>query len=147
MTPIRSEEGSSLIEILVAISILGIVVTGVLGALATGLDMSALDRTHAKAEAVLRSYAEAVHAATPVSCLDGTPTYVGAFADDPDDGVAVVPIGAADVRHWVLGSEPASFLSACPVVDLAQRITLRVQAADDRVGVLEMDIVKFVGAT
>lgn len=138
MTPtLRSEDGSTLLEVLIAVVILGLAVTAVLGALATGVDMSAVDRAHARAEAVLRSYAEAVLAAPTANC---PATYT--FADEPGDGVTVVPLVASDVAYLVKGSNPASFVAACQTPALAQRLTLRVTSTEERVGTLTLDIVK-----
>lgn len=135
----RCEEGSTLLELLIAVVILGLAVTAVLGALATGVDMSAVDRAHARAEVVLRSYAESVLAAPTAGC---PATY--AFVDEPGDGVTVVPMVATDVTYLVKGSNPASYVAACQSPALAQRLTLRVTSDEARVGTLAIDIVKRV---
>jgi len=138
MSPARSEEGTSLIEILIAIAILGIAVTAVLGALATGIDMSAVDRTHAEAQAALRSNAEAIQAAA----FDPCPA-------DYSTATLAVPAGwtidVSDIEYWVAGSNPAEFSTTCPLPvtdDLAQRITITLHTDDSRVGALGLQVVK-----
>jgi type II secretory pathway pseudopilin PulG len=55
----RSEEGDTLIEVLIALVIISIAVTGLLGALITSITTSGEHRSLSVEDTVLRSYAEA----------------------------------------------------------------------------------------
>lgn len=56
----RSENGDTLIEVLISIAILGITITALLGALLTTITSASEHRSLASLDTVLRSYAEAL---------------------------------------------------------------------------------------
>jgi type II secretory pathway pseudopilin PulG len=56
----RSEAGDSLIELIIAVAILGLAVTAILGAIASGLSLSVVHRRQTDASAVLISASEAI---------------------------------------------------------------------------------------
>jgi Tfp pilus assembly protein PilV len=58
----RSETGATLVEVLVAVMVLGVAFLAVLGGLGTSIASSDLHRRQAVAETVVRRYAEAVKA-------------------------------------------------------------------------------------
>lgn len=60
----RSQSGATLIEILLAVVIIGVGFVAVLGGLGTSFALSAFHREQARAEAELRRYAEATKAAS-----------------------------------------------------------------------------------
>ena len=78
--PRRDDEGETLAEVLVAISILGIAVAALLGGIGASATGSDVHRKQATAEVVLRSYAEAVEAATFNSNCTTAQTSYGAAA-------------------------------------------------------------------
>lgn len=72
----RGDEGETLAECLVAVAILGIAVSGLLGGLATSSIGSDVHRKQASAEVVLRAYSEAVEAAPfAASCATAVTSY------------------------------------------------------------------------
>src|SRR5687767_11974431 len=75
---VHGDEGTSLIEVLLSIAIMGIGVVGVLGALATQVKGANLHRDQSDANAVLASAAERVHNAAYVTCASISGTYVTA---------------------------------------------------------------------
>lgn len=139
MTTNRREEGSTLLEALVALAIIGIAVTAVLGALATGIDLSALDRTQSEAEANLRNYAERIHAAAFISCA-----VAGDYDYDAGDGITI-----SEIEYWIptplaVTDLEADFDPICPsaALDVAHRITIELESDDPRVGTLALEVVK-----
>jgi len=71
----RDEAGMSLVEIVIAIVILGAVVSALLTALATASISSKSHRDLVTADAVLRDYAEAVKSVVRSSCTSSGATY------------------------------------------------------------------------
>ena len=58
----RSEDGFSLVEILIAMTVMGIAIAGLLAAMGTSVRAAGLHRTQALAELEVRRYAELVEA-------------------------------------------------------------------------------------
>jgi type II secretory pathway pseudopilin PulG len=81
MTTRRHDEaGETLVEILIALIIMGLVVGAFFGAITTGSNASRSERNLASADAVLRNYAETAKQSVRVTCLGqtaGTPFTVG----------------------------------------------------------------------
>jgi Tfp pilus assembly protein PilV len=71
----RDEAGMSLVEIVIAIVILGAVVSALLAALATAAISTKSHRDLVTADAVLRDYAEATKSAVRSSCTSAGATY------------------------------------------------------------------------
>jgi Tfp pilus assembly protein PilV len=85
----QSEAGESLIEIVIALVILGAVVSAMLAAIATSATSSKSHRDLVTADAALRNYAEATKTAVRASCRSSGATYTVAppptdFAVSPD---------------------------------------------------------------
>jgi type II secretory pathway pseudopilin PulG len=135
----RREAGETLVELVLAVTIMSIAVVSVVGALATGVRVSDLHRKHATAGAAVRALAEALHAsvAGPSGYLDdicgGDP--VGAYQSrltsiytPPTNYQASV----TQVRFWHSNGSTGSFESGCPDVGV-QLLTLQVASVDGRV--------------
>jgi prepilin-type N-terminal cleavage/methylation domain-containing protein len=71
----RSDGGFSLVELLMAIAIMGIAFVAILGALGTSVRSSEVHRTSADGNAALTSAAETVKAATFTPCATAVSTY------------------------------------------------------------------------
>ena len=67
----RTQSGTSLIEIIFAIVILGIVVSAMMASISTSANGSAAHRNLVTGDAVLRNYAETVKTAVRGSCTPG----------------------------------------------------------------------------
>lgn len=134
----RSEAGATLVEILVAVVVIGIGFTAILGGLGTSFALSALHREQARAEAEIRRYAEAVKAAPYSTACPAAYTKAGipfaAGADFPADEPTVV-----DYLDETNGGSVACSTTTPPRLQVV-RLTVR-STKDDRV-VETIDVAK-----
>ena len=133
------ETGATLIEVLVAIVILGTAFAAILGGMATSILTSDIHRKEASANTVLVSAAESItdEGRNPYVSCAGTASY------RPYLGVSVPPsftVVVAAVQHWngagvgnPDASSPFGAPDPCPAVDTGlQQVTLRAIASDGR---------------
>jgi len=115
----RGEEGVTLVEILVAVSILGIAVVTLTGGIGTAILGSDIHRKQATSETLVRSAAESMKAVTYSPCPASYP-------------VPSVPTGfsaATTVSYW----NGTAFAGTCPTPDTGlQRISISISSSDGR---------------
>jgi type II secretory pathway pseudopilin PulG len=127
--------GESLLEILVSITIIGIAVTAILGAVGIAAGASTHDERQIEAQALLRSWGEYVQARTTdanyVPCAS-TSTYGSGSPwwytnPTPPTGLDALPAGftpgVGRVQHWN-GGTPGAFGDACSTDRGLQRVQL-----------------------
>lgn len=115
--------GFTLVELLLAVAILGLGVLTVVGGMMTSIVVSDLGRRSADGQGALRAYAEAVANDTYSDCAT---TYAAAGFSAPA-GFST----SLTVAYWVPSS--TSFSATCPATDSGlQRIRLTVTATDGR---------------
>jgi type II secretory pathway pseudopilin PulG len=125
---ISRDRGESLIELLVALTLLGLAVVAIVSALGASILMSDIHRKQATAGAEVRSFAEKIESVVAtgsggyVACA-GTGTYAGAYT---------VPAGYTKavtlVRYWT-----GSAWSATCGSDIGlQKLTLQISSSDGR---------------
>lgn len=123
---LRSADGISLVETLIAVVILGLAVTGILTAFAASSRSARVGRDAASADTVLRSFAESVvHAPNGVeadgyrACSGGSPP---SYAPMTRGGhtVSVVEVG-----YWISGTQPAQFGGCSHDTSGLMRVVLR----------------------
>ena len=141
----RRDAGTTFLEIMVAIVLLGMVVVGILAAMRTGVIASSTSREVAKVETALLNASDRVSRA-PLKCAeDGYVPYVeAAVASWEGDGAATVSV-------WHLQYDPDSGVfapstwvsSPCPASGSAQvqRITITITGPDRGVS-RSMDVIK-----
>lgn len=125
------ERGETLIEVLVALSLLAVAVAVIIGGIATSIRVTDIHRKQATAGAYARDFAESVEtsvAASPtgyVSCATAT-TYQSLYT---------LPVSAtlyrrevAAVAYW----NGTAFTTTCGTDQGVQRLTLRVYTTDSR---------------
>jgi prepilin-type N-terminal cleavage/methylation domain-containing protein len=121
--PITDDRGTTLVEVLIAVFILGITAVAVVGGLFTSITISDVHRKQATAGAVARDYTERIAGETYVECA-GPGTYALAPAAVP------VPSGYSAViavEYWSGGT----WGTTCASTGL-QRVTVTVTSDDDR---------------
>lgn len=127
----REEDGFSLLEILIAVTIMGIGFVALLGAMASSVKASSLHRTQAVAELELRRYAELIAAAS----WDATAAY------PVPSGVPTADSAAAPFNLVVDASVPAPVcrdgagsVIACTAAGVkTQTITVGLRSTDSKV--------------
>ena len=142
------ERGESLIEILIAISIVGLGVVGILTAIGSTSRLSGVSREGSHADQVLVRYAENLIAAPYATCSSGVAPYAAAATSaipstNLPDGITVGAAGTVaasptafelsveSVAYWNGDLTPATFSTTCPTTDLgSQELTLLVHAGD-----------------
>jgi Tfp pilus assembly protein PilV len=126
----RDDTGDSLIEILVAVVIMGVAVVAVIGGLLSSVKVSDYHRKQATAGEAARDYAEAVTASvTGYTACAGASTYAaGAVNFSAPAGFSATPLS---VRYWIGGAWTASGCSASTDTGL-QQVTVRVASSDGR---------------
>jgi prepilin-type N-terminal cleavage/methylation domain-containing protein len=136
----RSEAGMTLVEILVAVAILGIAVVGIVSGLGTASLASDRHRKQATADTVVKSYAEAINqkvgAIGYVSCTTaGTQIPLASYAPSNLNSGFSAPTGysasVTSIRYW--NTTAGAFQPTCPGPDNgAQLLTLSSQSSDGR---------------
>ena len=126
--PLQGDDGVTLVELLVAIVILGIAFTALLGGMATGVIGSRHHRSQSSANTILVSAAEKVKAAAYVACAVHT---------DYDPAAALAEVtgdfGPADVtavQYWDGAAD--AFGATCPAGgdQKLQQVTVSVANGD-----------------
>jgi type II secretory pathway pseudopilin PulG len=133
--PGSNDAGETLIELIMAVAIMGIAVVAVVGGIATSILMSDIHRKQATAGAYVRNYAEAVVAYVAA----GTPAANANFASpSPDYSASAVgftaPAGGfvasvTSVRCWQDGSQ---LFASCTAASAVQQVTLNIASSDSR---------------
>lgn len=125
-----SDRGETLIELLVAILLIGTAVVIILGGLGTTIRVSDVHHKQALAAQHLRAFAEAVQesvADSPSSYVDcaGVAAYTAAYSMADARFVAEV----TTVRYW----NGTTFAATCTTDQGVQQVSLQIRSVDDRV--------------
>jgi type II secretory pathway pseudopilin PulG len=134
------ERGETLVELLLAIVILGIAGVAVLGGLGTSIIVSDAHRKQTVSGAAVRAYAEQlqtkVAAAGYVSCA-GMGSYAsGAVGYTPPAGYAASTTG---VTYW--NPATSTFAATCATDSGVQAVTLQVRDTTDTRGTVSLTVV------
>ena len=118
------QEGTTLVECLVAVAIVGISFAAVLGGMRTSVLASDVNRKQANSTTSLRSYTEAVKRDPYVACATSYPgagwSLPAGFSSDP-----------VAVAYW--NPATSAFDAACGVDSGLQRVTLAIRSTDGRI--------------
>ena len=133
----RSEAGATLVEILVAVVVVGIGFVAILGGLGTSFALSAFHREQARTETEVRRYAEAVKAASYSTTCPATYTKTGIPFTPGSDYLADEPV-VVDYLNEATGATTA----CSTAIPKLQVIRLTVSSTKDDRAVETIDIVK-----
>lgn len=132
----RGEEGTTLVELLVAVAILGIAFVAILGGMLTSVTASDVHRRQADGLALLTRQAEAVKAMAYVPCA-GPAVYQALLAVTSDYTVSVTAVAYLNTGAFV------STLTTCPASDSGiQRVSLKAQSTSGTEGAETIDVIK-----
>jgi len=125
----RRSDGFTLVEILMAVALLGIAVIGIFSSLATFLRVGGEARSIANVDQTARVYTEGLTAATYVNCATSYPSVTLPSG-------YTLPSGST-ITYWN-GDNPATFASTCTSDKGVQRIsaTLRESASGEDVALI-----------
>jgi hypothetical protein len=144
----RGSGGELLVEVVLAVAIIGVAVVGLVAALGGVFNLSARSRIAVRGDLLLVRYAEALAAAPYEACLAGPSPYQGAaLSAIPTSGlpvgVSAGPWGSTDgtaatfelaveaTDSWNGDTGPATFAPACGGSDLGSELLhLRVRSGD-----------------
>jgi len=122
--PGSNDDGETLIELIIAVAIMGITVVAIVGGIATSILISDIHRKQTTAGAYVRSYAEAVAGHYDASASPSyLPSAVGFAA--PTGFTAAV----TSVKCW---NDTSGVFSGCTAANALQQVTLSVASTDSR---------------
>lgn len=116
------QDGFTLVEMLLAVAILGLGVTALVGGMMTSITVSDRGRSSAEASGDARRWAESVAGTTYADCAASYAT--------PGFAVTSGSTGNQSVSYWSPAS--SSFVTTCGTDSGLQRVTLTVTSADGR---------------
>lgn len=126
------ERGETLLELLIALVIMGIAVVAIIGGLASSITMSGLHRAQSTAGVIVRDYAESVQAyvnGTGYTPCAAPSAYAASQVGYTSTAASYVPTPIS-VTFW----NGTSFVTSTPCADLGlQQLTIQVAAPDARV--------------
>jgi Tfp pilus assembly protein PilV len=121
MTAPPSDSGSSLVDILLAVGIMGVAMVSIVGGMMTASVGADVSRRTAEAQQLTRTYAESVAADTYVDCAS---SYAATGFSLPAGFVRTTVI-----TYW----NGTTFASACPATDSGlQRVSVTIKSSNDR---------------
>ncbi len=142
-----NDEGETLLELMIAMAIMGIAVVAIVGGIATSILMSDIHRKQATAGAYVRNYAETVVAYVAA----GTPASNANFlaGSSPDYSPSTVgftaPAGgfvASVSSVWCWDDASKKFISSCAAASAVQQVTLNIASSDSRASETRLVIVR-----
>jgi prepilin-type N-terminal cleavage/methylation domain-containing protein len=126
---VREERGETLTEVLVTVSIMGILFVAVLGALSMSEITSDISKRQGIAESLVRSYGEQVQGLPYVNCATVSSYTIVGFSKPTN-----FTVGPTAVRYWNGSNAPAAFGAGCPSPDQGvQAVDLQAKTADGKV--------------
>jgi Tfp pilus assembly protein PilV len=128
--PGPNDDGETLIELIIAVAIMGIAVVAIVGGIATTILMSDIHRKQTTAGAYVRDYAEAVagHYNASASLSSYSPsTAIGFVLDPATTGFTATP---TSVKCW--DDTVSAFGTTCSGSSPVQQVTLSVASNDLR---------------
>lgn len=117
------ERGETLLELVIAIMILGFCVIAIGSGIAVSVKISDINRSQSLASEFLHNYAEQIQSRTYQPCTAGSPNYVSGLTTPPNGDTWTISQPA--VKYW----NGSAFAVACPAADPGlQQLTIRLQS-------------------
>jgi hypothetical protein len=143
-----AQQGELLVEVVLAVAIIGLAVVGIVAGLGTTFRLASISRVDALGDVLVVRYAEALSAVPYEACHAGSPPYLAASTSAVPTsglpaGVVTGPWGSGDgtartyefqietTSFWNADTSPATFATTCGATDHgAQTLRLRVRSGD-----------------
>ena len=122
-----NQEGTTLIEVLITVAILGIAFVSIMGGMGTAIISSALHRHQATGQAGIRSFVEAIKKDTYVECATAYPGTSYTPPTAANQGTSFIT--STSVDFLVTGT--STFTTTCPPDSGVQRVTATVTSTVD----------------
>jgi prepilin-type N-terminal cleavage/methylation domain-containing protein len=127
---VTDERGETLVEVLLAVAIMGIAAVALMAGLTTSVLMSDIHRKQATAGTAVRDYAEALQKYVADghyvdNCVSPAPYALGSFTNPAGFQHSVV---AGSVRYW----DGSTWQPTCTTDQGLQKLTVRVASDDGR---------------
>jgi prepilin-type N-terminal cleavage/methylation domain-containing protein len=119
----QGEEGYTLTEVLVALTILAVSVVAIVGAMSSTIFASRVHRSIVTGDTAVRAYAAQIQQAAYVPCAGTTGPNQYPIMQDMPGGVTVT---IAKIQYWN-GATPAAYGASCTTDQGVQRITILAQ--------------------
>lgn len=132
----HDERGESLVEVLLAVAIIGVCFAAILAGVGTSATASGIKQDQALSANYLRAAAERVQAQDFQPCSAVLPTSYSLASVVPAGSQHAVSI--VSIEHW----DGAAFTASCPSADSLQRVTLEVVPPDGRAAEPRLTILK-----
>jgi type II secretory pathway pseudopilin PulG len=139
--PGSNDEGETLLELMIAVAIMGIAVVAVVGGVATSILMSDIHRKQATAGAYVRNYAEAVVAYVATDTAASNANFGAGSPDYSPSQVLAPPLSWVSFTAPNLGFDPPVIsvkcwdgvgFSGCPTASAVHQVKLSVTSTDKR---------------
>jgi type II secretory pathway pseudopilin PulG len=136
--PDRAEAGETLLELVIAIAILGIALVAIVGGFVTSILISDTHRKQAAAGAFARDYGEAIQGVVAASPTGYQPCNATGYASTAVTGFdsAAYTKSIVAAQYW----NGSKWLTTCGTDTGLQKVTLRVASTDGR-AVQTLDVV------
>jgi Tfp pilus assembly protein PilV len=130
----RNDSGESLIEILVALTILAVCLVSIASGIVLSITMSVVHRNQATAQDYLHNYAETLQSAVYTPCTSSTPATYPSVASAVGAPTGF-PAPTVTVDYWVVSSASFTTNHACPTAGDSglQQVTFTLTSNDDLV--------------
>jgi Tfp pilus assembly protein PilE len=125
-----TEDGETLVELIVAVAILGVTVVALLSGFGTAIMTSGLNRTDAAQSKDVRDYAEALQQAGYITTCPATYSTLSGFTKPAGSSVTV--------GYW----NGSAFSPTCGTDLGLQELTITIQPSDSRVPKETLSIIK-----
>jgi Tfp pilus assembly protein PilV len=138
--PVRDEAGTTLVEVLMTVAILGVAVVAIVGGMGTSIIGTDHHRKQAQAQTVLMSAVDVVksQSVNPYQACATTGTYAAGTGLTLPAGWTTAYITVRSVKYW----DGSSFATTCPSPDSKlQLIEVQVATPDGR-ATESVDVVK-----
>ncbi|TDW87055.1 MULTISPECIES: prepilin-type N-terminal cleavage/methylation domain-containing protein [Kribbella] len=130
MTSPRGEQGESLLEVLIAVAIMGIAVVAIMAGLVTSVLVSDVHRKQSTAGTAVRDYAEAIQSAVATGNYQacGTSSWYQSHSGFTTPAGFTPTVVTGSMRYW----SGSAWQSSCTTDLGLQQLTVQVASDDGR---------------